>query len=257
MRWGIICVRCRRVAPKKTADTDAIFAQLSNVRIAAADDATVLRLSLDAKATVLVGDYARGGKTRVVVKAADHDFHPTDKVTPYGILLPDHDRLYLYFTGSRVTSDFIVDCLTDCWQQLRQEFPQVTTLVLHQDNGPENHSRRTQYIQRLIHFVDAFQLVVHLAYYPPYHSKYNPIERVWGILEQHWNGTLLDALATVLNFAKSMTWHQVHPIVTWVQKTYHTGVRLSQKVMRQLEKRLERHQHLAKYFVFIRPLPIS
>jgi len=249
-------VPCRRVAPKKTADTDAIFAQLTTVRAAAAADATVLRLSLDAKATVLVGDYARGGKTRVVVKAADHDFQPTDKVTPYGILLPDHNRLYLYFTCSRVTSDFIVDCLSDCWQQLRQEFPQVTTLLLHQDNGPENHSRRTQFIQRIIDFVDAFQLVVHLAYYPPYHSKYNPIERVWGILEQHWNGTLLDALSTVLNFAKSMTWHQVHPIVTWVQKRYYAGVRLSQHVMRQLEKRLERHPHLAKYFVFIRPLPI-
>lgn len=256
MSWAIICVPCRRVAPKKTADTDAIFAQLTQVREAAAADATVLRLSLDAKATVLVGDYARGGKTRVVVKAADHDFHPSDKVTPYGILLPDHDRLYLYFTRSRVTSDFIVDCLTDCWQQVRQEFPQITTLVLHQDNGPENHSRRTQFIQRLVHFVDDFQLAVHLAYYPPYHSKYNPIERVWGILEQHWNGTLLDTLSTVLNFAKSMTWHQVHPVVTWVHKTYYAGVRLSQSVMRLLEQRLERHHHLAKYFVFIRPLPM-
>src|SRR5262245_2149031 len=31
-------------------------------------------------------------------------------------------------------------------------------------------------------------LTVRLAYYPPYHSKYNPIERCWGILENHWNG---------------------------------------------------------------------
>lgn len=247
-------MRCRKVAPKKTADTDAIFTQLADLRTAVADDATVLRLSLDAKATVLIGDYARRGKTRLVVKAADHDFHPTDKVTPYGILLPDHNRLYLYFTRSRVTSDFIVDCLSDCWQQLRHEFPQVKSLVLHQDNGPQNHSRRTQFVQRIVHFVDAFQLVVHLAYYPPYHSKYNPIERVWGILEQHWNGTLLDAIPTVLNFAKSMTWHQLHPIVTWVQATYQTGVKLSQEAMSLLEQRLERHQHLAKYFVWIRPL---
>ncbi|NRB09761.1 MAG: hypothetical protein HRU34_23665, partial [Richelia sp.] len=25
-------------------------------------------------------------------------------------------------------------------------------------------------------------------YYAPYHSKYNPIEGCWGILDQHWNG---------------------------------------------------------------------
>jgi hypothetical protein len=211
------------------------------------DDATKLRFSLDAKATVLIGDYSRGGKSRLVVKAMDHDFRPTDKVTPYGILLPDHDRLYLYFTRGRVTSDFIADCLQDCWCQIRADFPQIQTLVLHQDNGPENHSRRTQFMQRLVQFADAFQLNLRLAYYPPYHSKYNPIERVWGSLEQHWNGALLDSLTTVLNFAESMTWHQRHPAINFMQQTYQTGVRLSQAAMRQLEPRLERLAGLEKY----------
>jgi transposase len=36
------------------------------------------------------------------------------------------------------------------------------------------------------------------AYYPPYHGKYNAIERCWGILELHWNGALLDSLDAVL-----------------------------------------------------------
>jgi len=27
-----------------------------------------------------------------------------------------------------------------------------------------------------------------LVYYPPYHSKYNPIERCWSALEKKWNG---------------------------------------------------------------------
>lgn len=225
------------------------------MRAAAAGDETILRFSLDAKATVLIGEYARGGKTRLLVKAVDHDFKPDDKVTPYGIFLPDHNRLYLYFTRSRITSDFIIDCLSDCWQQIRQEFPQVKTLLLHQDNGPENHSRRTQFMRRIVDFVDAFQLHVHLADYPPYHSQYNPIERVWGILEQHWNGALLDSLQTVLNFAQSMTWQHLHPIITFVETAYQTGVRLSHAAMLLLEQRLERLHHLEKYFVSIRPLP--
>lgn len=215
----------------------------------------MLRLSLDAKASVRIGDYSRGGKSRIIVKAADHDFHPADKVTPFGILLPDHDRLYLYFTRSRVTSDFIVDCLIACWQQIRQDFPQVKTLLLHQDNGPENHSRRTQFMRRMVEFADAFQIRIQLAYYPPYHSKYNPIERVWGILEQHWNGALLDSLDTLLHFAKSMTWRQAHPAVTLVHSLYHTGVKLSLAAMSQLEQRIERLHCLKKYFVLIRPLP--
>lgn len=256
-RWAIGCVWCRRVAPKKTAETDAIFAQLAHERAAAENDKTTLRLSLDAKATVLIGDYSRGGQSRLVVKAADHDFAPDDKVTPYGILLPDHNRLYLYFTRSRVTSDFIVDCLSDCWRQLRQEFPDVKTLLLHFDNGPENHSRRTQFMRRIVDFADNAHLTIRLAYYPPYHSKYNPIERVWGMLEQHWNGDLLDSLDTVLRFARSMTWKQLHPIVTLAHATYQTGVRLSQAAMRQLEQRLERLPRLEKYFVTIRPLAFA
>jgi hypothetical protein len=63
----------------------------------AADAAdTVLRLSMDAKAAVKVGPFARGGKSRVPTVAADHDFHPDAMVTPVGISLPTLDELFLY-----------------------------------------------------------------------------------------------------------------------------------------------------------------
>ena len=215
----------------------------------------MLRLSLDAKATVVIGPFSRRGKSRILVKAMDHDFQPEQSMTPYGILLPDHDELFLYFTTSAVTSDFIVDCLADCWRQVKERFPQVTTLLLTQDNGRENHSRRTQFMRRLTQFSDDTHLTIQLAYYPPYHSKYNPIERVWGMLEQHWNGALLDSVDTVLQFAQSMTWRGVHPTVHHVHRLYNTGVRLSQKAMRQLEQRFDRLQGLEKYFVTIQPAP--
>lgn len=247
----------RKAAPKKTVETDAIFEQLAQIREAALADATVLRLSMDAKATVLIGNYSRGGQNRVVVQAADHDFRPEDKVTPYCIFLPDHNRAYLYFTRSRVTSDFIADCLLDCWQQLQADFPQVKTLLLLQDNGPENHSRRTQFMHRMVQVADLCQLTIQLAYYPPYHSKYNPVERFWGILEQHWNGTLLDSINTVLNFAQTVTWNQQAPVVTLVDKFYRKGIRLSQKAMTLLESRFERLAGLEKYFVWIQPLPAT
>jgi len=214
----------------------------------------VLRLSLDAKASVYVGDYSRGGRSRVHVQALDHDFQPDAKLTPFGIFLPEHDQLYLYFTASKLTSDFMLDCLSDCWTKLRQQFPQVTTLVLNLDNGPENHSRRTQFMQRLTEFADGFQLTLDLAYYPPYHSKYNPIERVWGVLEKHWNGSLLDSCHTVLQFAQTMTFRGRCPAVQLLTKVYHSGVKLTQKQMAQLEQRFFRRTHLAKWFVRIAPV---
>jgi hypothetical protein len=96
-----------------------------------------------------------------------------------------------------------------------------------------------------------------LAYYPPYHSKYNPIERVWGVLERHWNGSLLDTIDTVLKFAQTMTWKGIHPVVEWVKKTYQKGVKLTRKEMDALEKRFERLPGLDKWFVKIAPVPVA
>ena len=55
----------------------------------------MLRLSMDAKASVKVGPFARGGKNRIPTSAADHDFHPDATVTPVGIFLPALDELFL------------------------------------------------------------------------------------------------------------------------------------------------------------------
>ena len=93
-----------------------------------------------------------------------------------------------------MTSDFIVDCLTDFWSQEQINFPKVSTLLINQDNGPECNGHRTQFMKRITDFADEFQITVQLAYYPPYHSKYNPAERVWAALENKWNGSLLDSI---------------------------------------------------------------
>src|SRR5258708_11561871 len=100
-------------------------------------------------------------------------------------------------------------------------------LGMNMDNGPENHSRRTQFMQRVLDFVHQYQISIRLAYYPPYHSKYNPVERCSGILEQHWNWSLLDSLDALLQFAQTMTWQGNHPMVELVTTTSHTGLNLT------------------------------
>jgi transposase len=191
--------------------------------------------------------------SRLLVKAVDHDFSPQEKVTPFGIFLPGEKQLYLYLTSSSVTSDFIVDCIADFWNREKYRFPLVKKLVINADNGPENHSRRTQFMKRITQFTDEFDLTVQLAYYPPYHSKYNPIERVWGVFERHINGSLIDSLTTVVSFAKTMTYNAVQPVVTVVETLYHKGVSFSQKAMKELEKRFIRLNELEKWFVTIEP----
>jgi transposase len=218
----------------------------------------VLRISVDAKATVKVGPFARGGKSRIPTRAADHAFQPEATVTPVGIFLPASDELFLYGVTSKVTSDCLVDRLVDWWEMVKERFSSIKTLVINLDNGPENHSRRTQFMQRLLEFVQCYHITIRLAYYPPYHSKYNPIERCWGVLEQHWNGSLLDSVDAVIQYARTMTWKGKHPVVKLVTTTYQTGVKLTKEAMDVVETQLQRLPSLEKWFVDIRcSLPVA
>jgi transposase len=213
----------------------------------------VLRLSIDAKATVKVGPFARGGKNRVPTKACDHDFTSAANVTPVGIFLPATDELFIYQVTSKVTSDCLVDCIVQWWTSVQERFTHISTLVINVDNGPENHSRRTQFMQRMVDFVRESGLTVRLAYYPPYHSKYNPIERCWGILEHHWNGSILDTVETVVRFTASMTWKGMHPLVELLTTSYQTGVRLTKQAMARIEAQITRQPGLEKWFIDITP----
>jgi hypothetical protein len=92
---------------------------------------------------------------------------------------------------------------------------------------------------------------VQLAYYPPYHSKYNPIERCWGVLEMHWNGSLLDSIEAVIGFARTMSWKGKNPTVGLVETPYASGTRLKPKEMKVLESEVVRLPTLEKWFVKI------
>jgi DDE family transposase len=96
-----------------------------------------------------------------------------------------------------------------------------------------------------------------LLYYPPYHSKYHPIERCWGILELHWNGTTLVDVETMVEWAKSMTWKGIHPVVELSRKVSQKGIALGKAAMQAVEARLTRHPALPKYDILIKPIPTS
>ena len=128
---------------------------------AAADAAPdSLLISVDAKATVKVGPFARGGKSRAKTAACDHDFKPSATITPVGILMPTTDEAFVYQVTSKVISDCLVDCLMQWWEAVQGRFAHITTLVINLDNGPENHSRRTQFMYRMVEFVQRYGITV-------------------------------------------------------------------------------------------------
>jgi hypothetical protein len=199
-----------------------------------------------------------GGKTRTdaegkVENGWDHDPPAKRKWTPLGILVLTTAALTLIF-GTQETSDFWVDGLKQWWQQTQPACAHICQLVIYLDNGPNNAGTRTQFLKRMIEFADWSGLQIRLVYYPPYHSKYNPVERCWSALENKWGGALLNCLKVILQFALRMRWKGKHPTVKRLEGDYRQGIRLSKKDMKPYEARLQRSPTLPKYDIIIKPV---
>jgi len=177
-----------------------------------------------------------------------------EKYTPFGVVDEDTGQLQILFGRSAKTSDFIADGLDAYWDRLPQaERDACEGLQIKVDNGPESSGRRTQFLKRMVDFADRIGKSIHLLYYPPYHSKYNPIERCWGVLEKHWNGAKLIDAQTMLEWARSMTWKGRHPVVMLSQAVYKKGVTLTKQAMAEVEARLLRNPLLPPWDILIRP----
>ena len=96
-------------------------------------DRDTLRISIDTKATVHVGEYSRGGRSRGIkaVKASDHDMCMKEKLVPGGILEPVSGKSLLFFGTNCKTSDFMADGLLLWWQHRRPELRGIKQLVIN------------------------------------------------------------------------------------------------------------------------------
>jgi len=224
---------------------------------AAADaDPSVLRVSMDAKAKVKVGNLSRGGKDRrqLAPKADDHDTEWGKVLVPFGILNLQTDEFAVYLGESAETPDFVVDCLTLWWHDNRAHYPEITTLAINLDSGSATRSNRTQFIKRLVVFARESSLTIELIYYPPYHSKYNPIERCWAALELFWNGAILDSVETTIKWVSHMMWKGFEPIVYHLTGGYEKGIKRDADSLAEFRVDWHPSKDLPKWAITINPL---
>jgi len=253
-RLGYTLKRVKNIKPhKKIKETVAIFDNLKKINETADLCSETLRISIDTKAKVNLGDFSRRGKKRssVAPKAGDHDMNPLGKLVPFGILEVQAGQLFTVVGASAETSDFIVDSLQIWWNERKENYVSVKKLVINLDNGPSGSSHRTQFIKRITEFAEKNKIEIRLAYYPPYHSKYNPVERCWGVLENYWNGDILDSVEKTLGMIKEMTWKGIKPIVHFLDKVFEKGIKLTKKEMKEYEEKIKRSKTLPKWDVVI------
>jgi hypothetical protein len=255
-RLGYCLRRVKKTEPvKKIEEVDDIFDNVHQENERSDEDSQSLRISIDTKAKLNIGPFSRNGKSRgqEAKKALDHDVKPTAKLVPFGILDVVNGLLSIIFGQFNETTDFIVDALQLWWDKNKERYAHIRELVINLDNGIHQRSNRTQFIKRMVEFADKNGLRIRLIYYPPYHSKYNPVEHCWGVAEQHWNGAILDSVDKAVEWAKTMTWRGNHPVVDVVETVYEHGVKVTGEELEKYEQRFERSETLPKWDVTIEP----
>lgn len=120
----ILGFKPRRVAKskplRKVPQTDAIFEAVHRINKDADADAGIVRVSIDTKTVVPIGNLSRGGKSRRQHQALDHDLEPEGKLIPFGIHRPDTAETWLCFSTGSVTADFMADRLQEIWPALKK-----------------------------------------------------------------------------------------------------------------------------------------
>jgi len=238
---------------KKIKEVDEIFENVNKANHESDENSKSLRISIDTKSHLKLGEFSRNGKARDLEpkKAPDHEMKPSGSFVPFRILDVLSPELAIIFGTSNETSDFICDCLELWGEQNKEKYAHIIQLVINLDNGPQLFSNRTQFIRRMVEFSKKAGIEIRLVYYPPYHSKYNPIERCWEILENHWNGGLLDSISKAVGWAGSMTWKGIKPVVHVLEKVYGTAVSLTKKELKPYLSKLKRSLTLPKLDVCI------
>jgi hypothetical protein len=240
---------------KKLAQTDAIFENVFQQNQTSDENPRSLPVSIDTKAKVKIGNLSRGGKARTLEpkKADDHDTQWQSVLVPFGILNTHSEQLSIYMGQSAETSDFIVDCLTAWWKDNQPDYPDISEWVIDLDGGAATRSDRTQFIKRMVELSKAIDVKIRLIYYPPYHSKYNPIERCWAVLENYWNGAILDSVEAAIRWTANMTWKGIAPIVHHVETIYDKGIKVLPTELAQYHPFWQRSETLPKWDITILP----
>ena len=187
-------------------------------------------ISMDGKKKEYLGNLYRDGQlyTLAELQTLDHDFvsYAEGIVIPHGIYDLKHNIGYITLGNSKETSQFACDSLRNWWDaQGRYLYPNATSLLILCDSGGSNNSRHYLFKQDLQQLADELGLDIRIAHYPPYCSKYNPIEhRLFPHVTRACQGVVFESIELVKELmASTTTTKGLQVTVTIIDKVYETG----------------------------------
>jgi hypothetical protein len=230
----------KSLALGRFAQRDAQFAYIARAKQAALDRGLPV-LSIDTKKRELIGPFHRYGwlYSQVRQRVYDHDFprFAEGVVIPYGIYDLRHNRGYVYLGTSHDTSAFACDCLARWWEHHgRRLYPAAAAVLLLCDGGGSNSARTYLFKVDLQALANRLGQAFRVLHYPPYCSKYNPIEhRLFPHLSRACRGMVLRSVELVQQLMQQAgTRTGLRVAVDIVRTAYATGRKVAAEVKQTL-----------------------
>jgi hypothetical protein len=187
-------------------------------------------LSIDTKKKELLGSFYRDGKlyTQQAIEVFGHDFPSAASgvVFPHGLYDLGRNCAHINLGTSHETSEFACDSIERWWrQQGRKQYPAATRFLLLCDGGGSNSASRYLFKEELQKLADRLGLEIRVAHYPPYCSKYNPIEhRLFPHVTRACQGVVFHTVKTVKQLMeKTRTSTGLRVTVDILDQTYEIG----------------------------------
>ena len=231
--------KCKRRKARKSLSTginanrDAQFRRIAHLREEYETVGNPM-IRIDTKKKASLGLLYRDGTlyTQHMVKVYDHDFsHLADGVAiPYTMYDLQRNTAYVSIGTSKDPADFVCDSITSWWlTQGRADYPLATSILALADSGGSNSYRHYVFKEALQRLADELGIEIRMAHYPPYASKWNPVEhRVFPFITKALKGAILTSHEQVRNLiARAKTSTGLKVTAQLVKKVYHTGKKVA------------------------------
>ena len=223
---------------KEVSGRDEQFKNINNL-IEEAKKTGVVILSIDTKKKESLGNLYRAGKVfcTEAMTCYDHDYPNLRKglICPYGIYDFIKNEGYINLSSSKDTAEFSCDSIEWWFNNYGfKYYGKMKSILLLCDGGGSNSSSHHVFKENLQKLSNKLGLEIRIAHYPPYCSKYNPIEhRMFPHVTRALEGVTLDSMETIKSLIqeKAKTVQGLKVFVNIVDKVYETGKRASKEFL--------------------------
>ncbi len=247
------------IAMKDVKDRDAQFKNISSIRTACEEIGLPI-ISIDTKKKELIGNFKRSGKvlSKGQPKSLDHDFasFSDGQIVPHGIYDVTKNVGYMTMGTSHDTSEFVCDNIYKVWKEhLQKQYIDAQTLVIMCDGGGSNASSHRIVKQDLMNLADRLNINILVMHYPPYCSKFNPIEhRLFAPITRSWSGAPLLSVEEAAKRADRTTTQKGLTVnVDINSKTYEIQRPIDKAYEKKVAQRIVFQEKLPKWNYLIKP----